>query len=88
MEVTRSNEKTDEEYKVARLTGFSKNTCGSANSLSYSPSPKKLSHDGVKVESGREVDVGGIEESPILVNKELEKTANESLMFINGPAGV
>ena len=63
MEMTRSNEKTtEEEYKVARLTGFSKNTQGSANSLSYSPSPKKLSYS-------RENDVTqGIEESPIPVN--------------------
>ena len=31
----------EEEFKVTRLTGFSKNTCNSVNSLEYSPSPKK-----------------------------------------------
>ena len=36
----------EEEVKVARLTGVSKNTNGSANSLEYSPSPAKQGGGG------------------------------------------
>jgi hypothetical protein len=50
----------EEEIKVARLTGFSKNTNGSANSLEYSPSPKRPINQELPTPEG-------INESPILV---------------------
>jgi len=41
----------EEELKAARFTNFSKNTCNSANSLEYSPSPKR---DSYKVTPGEQ----------------------------------
>ena len=51
----------EEDIKMARLTGISKNTFrGSANSLSYSPSPKRASPSAEQVKSSPD-----LKESPI-----------------------
>ena len=50
----------EEEVKVARLTGASKNTFASANSLEYSPSPKR---------QGQQDQISPINGSGVMINE-------------------